>query len=210
MIFIIERFERLDIGKKKTILNAALEEFAEHGYKNASTNRIVKKASIGKGMLFYYFNTKKDLFNYLVEFAIDYINDEYVNKIDEIESDFIEKFKQAAKIKLKAYHINPHVFNFIGIIYINEDVELTEEINLKLMNLEDSGFSKIFTNLDKSLFRDDLDPDEVIRLIHLTFLGYEKELTSKLKGKNFSTLDMKPYWDDFNKFLARLRMIYYK
>lgn len=201
---------KLDSQKRKTILDAALEEFAEHGYDKASTNRIVQKAKIGKGMLFYYFNTKKELFHYLIGFAIDYINDEYINKIDERESDFIEKYKQAAKIKLRSYHDNPHIFNFIGVIYINEDVELTDDINSKLMKLKKLGFSKMFTNLDKSLFRDDLEADKAIRLIHLTFSGYEKELMSKLKGKNFSTLDMKPYWDDFDEFLATLKIVYYK
>ena len=54
----MEKFNSLDEEKRQKILDAALMEFAEHGYEKASTNRIVKEAGIGKGMLFYYFKSK--------------------------------------------------------------------------------------------------------------------------------------------------------
>nr|WP_316047273.1 helix-turn-helix domain-containing protein [Planococcus glaciei] len=40
----MEKFINLDDKKKQKILDAALQEFAEHGYQQASTNRIVKKS----------------------------------------------------------------------------------------------------------------------------------------------------------------------
>lgn len=38
--------------KRRRILNAALEEFAKHDYKGASTDDIAAKAGISKGLLF--------------------------------------------------------------------------------------------------------------------------------------------------------------
>ena len=46
--------------KKQKIYQAALEEFVEHGYQNASTNRITQRAGISKGLLFHYFKNKKN------------------------------------------------------------------------------------------------------------------------------------------------------
>ena len=105
-------FYKLPISKQEKILNAAFDEFAEQGYEKASTNKIVKKAGIGKGMLFYYFKSKQDLFYYLINYSIDYIKKYYLNLIDENETDFLEKYKNVALVKLKAYTDNPHVFNF--------------------------------------------------------------------------------------------------
>lgn len=51
-------------SRKKRILNAAFREFAEKGYEDASTNRIVKNAEIGKGTLFYHFGNKENLYIY--------------------------------------------------------------------------------------------------------------------------------------------------
>lgn len=46
---------------------AGVSEFAEYGYENSSTNRIVKKAGISKGSLFKYFPTKEDFYFYVLD-----------------------------------------------------------------------------------------------------------------------------------------------
>ncbi|GEM01866.1 regulatory protein, tetR family [Halolactibacillus halophilus] len=46
-------FHNVEPDKQQRIIEAAMKHFAENGYKDASTNKIVKEAGIGKGMLFY-------------------------------------------------------------------------------------------------------------------------------------------------------------
>jgi TetR/AcrR family transcriptional regulator len=70
-INVTTKFENVESEKQRIILNAALKEFADKGYEQASTNQIVKDAGIGKGMLFYYFTTKKKLYAYLVDYCIN-------------------------------------------------------------------------------------------------------------------------------------------
>ena len=48
-------------------MNAAIDEFAEYGLENASTNRIVKNSSIAKGSFYQYFEDKQDVFMHLLE-----------------------------------------------------------------------------------------------------------------------------------------------
>ncbi|MDF2568170.1 MAG: transcriptional regulator, TetR family [Oscillospiraceae bacterium] len=107
-------FLNLEPSKKKRILNAAFKEFSEQGYEKASTNRIVKEAGIGKGMLFYYFKSKKDLYHYLTEHGMNFVIEEYINKIEGAETDYIERYKQISQLKIQAYAENPYVFNFFG------------------------------------------------------------------------------------------------
>lgn len=57
-----DRFYELPEEKQLAIFNAAMEVFGENDYKRASTDLIAKKAGISKGMLFYYFHNKKELF----------------------------------------------------------------------------------------------------------------------------------------------------
>ncbi|MCA9300310.1 MAG: TetR/AcrR family transcriptional regulator [Phycisphaerales bacterium] len=56
------RFHRLEPDKKAAILQAAALEFAEHGYEDASLNRIIESAGISKGAMYYYFDDKADLY----------------------------------------------------------------------------------------------------------------------------------------------------
>lgn len=67
--FVMNVFEKLPIEKKDKIIQLSMEEFAEHGYELASTNRIVRSLGISKGSLFKYFSTKASLYMYLVECA---------------------------------------------------------------------------------------------------------------------------------------------
>jgi hypothetical protein len=50
----------------EVIIDAAIEEFAEYGLENASTNRIVANSGISKGSFYQYFEDKQDVFMYLL------------------------------------------------------------------------------------------------------------------------------------------------
>jgi len=208
---VTNKFNSLESDKQEKIITAALKEFTKNGYRTASTNQIVENAGISKGSLFYYFKTKKDLYKYLVEYSIDYVTEEYLNKIDFTEEDLIKKYRKMSKQKLRAYTSNPHVFNFLGTIYLQQDkIELPDNLMKKLIETKQQGFSKIFNNLDRSLFRDDISADKIIKLIRWSVEGYEKELLYGLQGKQLSEVDFDPYWDEFHEFLDTLRKIYYR
>ena len=98
---IVERFEKLEDRKQRLIRQAALAEFAAHGYAKASTNRIVKAAGIGKGMLFYYFTSKQELYEYLVKYSLEFIQSRYLDRVDAEEPDLIERLTQLARLKLE-------------------------------------------------------------------------------------------------------------
>jgi AcrR family transcriptional regulator len=62
-----QTFLNLPREKRETIMNAAVEEFAEYGLENASTNRIVKNSGIAKGSFYQYFEDKQDVFMHLLD-----------------------------------------------------------------------------------------------------------------------------------------------
>jgi AcrR family transcriptional regulator len=56
------RFHRLPVEQQDALLDAALQEFAAHGYGGASLNRIIAATGISKGAMYYYFDSKADLY----------------------------------------------------------------------------------------------------------------------------------------------------
>jgi AcrR family transcriptional regulator len=64
------RFAKLPPAQQAAILRAALDEFAAHGFHDASLNRVIDAAGISKGSMYYYFDGKEDLFTHVtrVEF----------------------------------------------------------------------------------------------------------------------------------------------
>jgi AcrR family transcriptional regulator len=65
------RFDNLEPDRQEAMLTAAGMEFAERGYAGASLSRIIEAAGISKGLLYYYFNDKEDLFVTTVEVAVE-------------------------------------------------------------------------------------------------------------------------------------------
>lgn len=65
-----KRFENLTPERREEIFEAAASEFAEHGYEAASVNRILDRAGLSKGSLYYYFEDKADLFQTLLDRAL--------------------------------------------------------------------------------------------------------------------------------------------
>jgi AcrR family transcriptional regulator len=59
-------FFNLPPDKREKIINAAVNEFAQNGLENASTNRIVENSGISKGSFYQYFEDKQDVFMYLL------------------------------------------------------------------------------------------------------------------------------------------------
>lgn len=58
-------FFNLPDDKRERFVNAAVEEFAEHGYDHASIRRLVTTLGIAKGSVYQYFDDKYDLFIWL-------------------------------------------------------------------------------------------------------------------------------------------------
>jgi AcrR family transcriptional regulator len=61
-----QTFFNLPDEKREQILQVAIDEFAEHDYKDASISRIVARAGIAKGSFYQYFADKEDLYAYLL------------------------------------------------------------------------------------------------------------------------------------------------
>jgi AcrR family transcriptional regulator len=62
----IERIRDADRTRKK-ILDAARREFGMHGFSGARVEAIARRARVNKGLIFYYFQSKEELFRALSE-----------------------------------------------------------------------------------------------------------------------------------------------
>lgn len=65
------RFAKLPPAQQQVILSAALEEFAAHGFHNASLNRIIEASGTSKGSFYYYFDSKEDLYAHVARVELE-------------------------------------------------------------------------------------------------------------------------------------------
>jgi AcrR family transcriptional regulator len=56
--------------KKQAIIQAALTEFSQKTYENASVNTIIEDSKTSKGTFYHYFKSKKELYTYLLDLMV--------------------------------------------------------------------------------------------------------------------------------------------
>lgn len=97
---------------KEIIMEAAIKEISEKGYIGATMDGIAIKAGVAKGTLYYHFNTKEDLFNYIIKEGMHIIKEDTERAVSN-EHSIINKFKQLCFIQLKIIYDNRDFFRVI-------------------------------------------------------------------------------------------------
>ena len=72
-----EQFDKIRQEKKELIMETSLELFAEFGYHTTSISQIAKKAGISKGLIYNYFESKKDILDELLKHGFDEVAENF-------------------------------------------------------------------------------------------------------------------------------------
>ncbi|MFD1461811.1 TetR/AcrR family transcriptional regulator [Paenibacillus farraposensis] len=189
-----DKFLNLEPEKQERILNAAMKEFAQKGYKHASTNDIVAEAKISKGLLFHYFQNKKELFLFLNDFIMDHILNEFFAKIDLNETDLFLRIKQFVTLKIEVINKHPEMFNFLLAARTEDAPEVKAELDRRDKSVTASGQAKLFENLDFSQFQEGIDIDKAINILMWTMEGISNR--EKEKAVTNSLIINQKYYDE--------------
>ena len=68
------RLKNLDSEKWHKISQAALQEFEQYGIHQASFNRIIRASGLSKGAVYYYFDSKEDLVQIMINKITEDLN----------------------------------------------------------------------------------------------------------------------------------------
>lgn len=66
-----ETFNNLSAEKQEKIIRSAVSEFSKHGFEKGNVGSIAKNAGVAKGSIYQYFEDKKELFMYSVQWVVD-------------------------------------------------------------------------------------------------------------------------------------------
>jgi len=197
--------------KKQRILNAALREFSAQAFKNASTARIAEEAGISKGALFLYFSTKRQLYQYLYEYAYNVVRNEFTGKLDFESRDPIYVLTAVTRVKMDIMRVHPELFDFFVKIYLGEtDEELRGMIHRDSESERGRFIGELLSDLDYSGFRGDFPPEIVMDIIRWVIDGYTNRLTASLKAENASFAEAAVLTDEYYRYLDVIRKAFYQ
>ena len=196
--------EKIDPEKRDRIINAALEEFSRSGYELASTNRIVAKAGISKGLLFHYFTHKENLYAVMNEFSIELVVSTLKDNINWEETDFLKRVSQILQLKASLMEKYPFLYDFIRVSM--QDVPM-DKIMQSLPDDCQRMMDKIYTsNIDFSLFKPGINIEQALNIIHWSLTGMSEELWKNRK----ESVDFDTVFESYRQYIDTLRTLFYK
>ena len=164
----MSEFLNQDDQRKDRILEAALIEFADKGYKKASTNTIVREAGVSKGLLFHYYKSKKDLYILLIGHANKIIEEEVYAEVNFADRDVLNRLYQATLTNIEAYDKHPLFNKLFSLNATVEDLEIIKVTKKMSKQRRIDIYAKVFANIDYYLFDDTINIDRSLEVIKWT------------------------------------------
>lgn len=179
---IMSEFLQHDDARRNRILEAALIEFSDKGYKKASTNTIVREARVSKGLLFHYFISKKELYIHIYNYALNTITNELYEGVNFADRDVLSRLYASTLQKIESYS-NHDLFTSLFERHIDvEDEEiLLRTKKISILYAADS-YKKLFSDIDYFLFNEKVNINRSLDVIRWTIDRISTEWVKKYKN----------------------------
>ena len=201
----IEKFLALPKEKQIHIINAAMEVFGKNEYKHAVTDDIAAKAGISKGLLFYYFHNKKELYLYVLEYCNQLLKDLIVDEAFYKITDFFEMMEYGADKKMSLLHEYPFITDFVIRAYYSSNEIVSEETSKRVQAANEESFYLYFSHIDFSKFKEGVDPHYIYQMLVWMCDGYLREQQSK-----HTEIDLDHIMQEFHTWKVMFRKMVYK
>ncbi len=179
--------------RKDQLLEAASDLFLEKGYRDTSVNSIVESVGVSKGTFYYYFDSKEDVLDGLVE----KFGEPIYRKIDEIIAkdslDAVEKlnriFSASRRTKLDNKEDLRKIFH---LMYRPENLRLRDKIQKQTVERAAPKVAKV---LEQGIEEGKLDttfPEEASRLIFRMGTDLQEDMAGALLDREIE-IDREEY-----------------
>jgi len=189
-------------ARRSRILEAALVEFAEKGYKKASTNTIVREAKVSKGLLFHYFISKKDLYIYIFKHAKETIQADLNKGVNFADKDVLNRLFSATQVVVDSYMKHKLFGRILEKHEFVEDEEIIKMTKSISKQINEDCFTEIYQTIDYYAFKDSIDIERSLLTMKFTIdrlksdwkdkhqSKYTKETLEELKIQVYHYLDL--------------------
>lgn len=148
-------------NNKRAILESAISLFNENGYDNTSIEQIARKAGVGKGTVYSYFDNKKSIIKGFCEYELETIHNQLIAQTNQ-DATVLEQMLIIYMTEFHHVTRNPE----FGRLYMREVLFPAEADVQKTTELDEKYFDVLFPILQRGQERGELRED--IELLHIT------------------------------------------
>jgi AcrR family transcriptional regulator len=202
-----DTFFNLNEEKQEKVVRSAISQFAKNGYEKANVATIARNAGIAKGSMYQYFDNKKELFFYCLQWTVQLFGVKY--RVYEIpkEKNVFDYFYDSAQQLLEQFSDEREVTLFIQDIFLDKYNILKDE-SLALMqgSVEDYIIKLIQDGKANKSIREDID-DKILALFMMgVSLKIKEYIINKARSEEKDIIDdYESYQKDIKAMLELLK-----
>jgi len=163
--------KKINLTRGDKLIEAAIDEFTEKNFDEASLNNILKRADISKGSFYYHFKNKQELYLYIWDMVAKDKIDYLTRTMDQISDELFEKnvfeiFRLLGRFGIEFAVKYPRYYQFSK-RFFKEKNEEVRRLVIERVGDEDN-FSIIDKLIKKAInnkeLREDFAPDFITKL----------------------------------------------
>ena len=209
-----EQIEDGKLNARERIMLAAIDEFALNGYKAASTNSIVQRAGVSKGLLFSYYGNKETLHLECSQYVIEKVTHYIIEKLSFSDDDIFNRFRHILEIKMRFFSEYTSFANFAYGLWNSElRSAFKDRINEYLKDAHNGVniMSLTCKNADLTKLNDGIDIYKILDYMEALLDAFWRRFSAKYdQDPQKITDNLDEYFTEADNILAVLRNGAYK
>ena len=198
-----------DASPRERILDAAVAEFADHGYLRASLSRIARRAGVAKSLVLYYFGSKDELYSAAVDRALQPIEAVLEEAEPDLPRDLFERLRRLGAIKLQVYRDRPDAYRLI--VRSMVDPAVSAEFRQRLAAAAARSQELLYRDVDTSRLRPGVTVEQAVELLMLVGDGLLPRIFAAIRQRpDLGYADLDQWVQKWERYLALVRDGLYK
>lgn len=187
-----ETFINLNEEKQENIMRAAIKKFSSQGYEKANIGDIAKDASVAKGSMYQYFENKKELFLYSLQWAMELLMKKYYKYMtvpDKNTNIFDFLYNSSRDIMIQMREEREEVI-FIQDVFLGKYRNLMDESMEYMLKVSDEYlFQFIRQGKENGFIRKDIDDKLLSLYITAVSLKFKEYIMNRARDGGEDIID---------------------
>lgn len=182
------QFLNLEAEKQNRIIQAAIIEFAQNTYVNASTNRIVKACGISKGSLFKYFTDKEDLYFFLLDTVMWEMLRDIESDVENLSTELFQRIIDYSALEISWYIKNPDKGRLIMSAVTEKDEEICSRMAERYGARGENIYYELLADIEGKNLK--IAKEKIAELLKWVLEGFNETFLKKadIKKESFEQL----------------------
>lgn len=196
-----DTFFNLSLEKQEKVIRSAISEFLKHGFEKANVGVIAKQAGVAKGSIYQYFENKKELFVFAVNWSMSLLINKYPKNVISMNTDIFTFFFATTTPLLQMLREEKEPAVFLQEVFLGKYGGVKDESMTAMLKVADDYVLKLVQQgKENGSIRKDIDDQTLVLFIIAVSTKLKESFLNKAKNAGDDIID-----GGFEKYMCYIK-----